>query len=116
MNTIQRTFIWGIGGLASLLLTTASSHATIITSGCANTNVSCTFTELYLGASITINDVLFDNWVENSNDGDPDPLDPAVVTVSGVDEVVDGSDPSKSTLGLSFLQLPPQSMQPKRIS
>lgn len=72
-------------------------HATVITSGCAETT-SCTLTELFAGGSISINDVVFNSWVFNFADGDS--VDTSSVIVSGVDEAVSPT-PGQSTVGLS---------------
>ena len=104
MNSFRQMFISAIGcAISFFLLGLVPAHATIITAGCANVNSSCTLSELYSGGTISVNDVVFDNWLETLNDGG---LDAATVSVSGVDEVVDGGDPTKSTLGLSFLANP----------
>lgn len=48
--------------LGLLGLGIGNAQATIITSGCADVNASCTLDELVSGGSIVINDKLFDNW------------------------------------------------------
>jgi hypothetical protein len=48
--------------LGLLGLSIGNAQATVITSGCANTNVSCTLDELVNGGSIVIDDKLFDSW------------------------------------------------------
>ena len=54
-----------IAGASMLALSSGQATAgilTIETSGCENTNVSCTLTELGVGGTIKVGDKLFDNW------------------------------------------------------
>lgn len=48
--------------LAALILLPASAPAAVITTGCANTNVSCTLLELIQGGSIQTNTVVFTDF------------------------------------------------------
>ena len=41
------------------------AHALIVTTGCANSNSSCTLQELASGASIAVDGQRFDNWLLN---------------------------------------------------
>ena len=69
------------------------ANATIVTSGCANSGVSCTLDELAGGASIQVNDVTFDTWsVLDSSDN--------AVSLSSVDVIA--LDDQPSNVGLSF--------------
>ncbi len=64
------------------------AQATVITSGCSNTNVFCTLDELDFGGTITVNDKLFDNWDFIANTGGF-ALDR--ITVTGLTDL--GNDP-----------------------
>lgn len=97
-KSVLRQFFWLLGGSVALCVG-AVSQAAIITNGCADAQF-CTLSELYGSGNIQINDVTFGNWSENINDGG---LDQDDVRVYGVDEVVSGSDPLLSNLGLSFM-------------
>ncbi len=70
-------------------------HAAVSTTGCVNSD-SCTLAELYAGGTITINDVAFNNWTLNLDDGG---LDETTVLVSGVDE-------TSGSMGLNFFADP----------
>ena len=98
--TFYKRTTQAVTGLFLLLSISLPAHAVIITTGCGGA-ASCTLTELYAGGTIAINDVLFDSWLFNFEDGDA-PVDAGTITVSGVDEVPDGMDPSKADVGLSF--------------
>ena len=100
MSTFRTTRFSWLAGLAVTLGAAVPGQATIVTSGCAAA-ASCTLAELYAGGTIAINDVLFDGWTFNFEDGD-DPVDTSAIVVSGVDEVPDGGDPTKATVGLDF--------------
>ena len=76
---------------AFLGFNSSNVQAAVITSGCSNTNVSCTFGELFGGATMTVDDKLFDDWNLILDDSlsadidlidvvglDDDPLDPGL--------------------------------------
>ncbi len=67
-----------------LLCYGASVHASIITTNCANQNISCTLNELVAGASITIDDKLFDDWF--TDDASTLPVDISQIDVVALDD------------------------------
>lgn len=88
----------------------SQSHATIITSGCTDTNNSCTLQELIDGGEINVDDVQFNNWIALTNALNTDyiggrdvdsPLDLTRIFVAGIDAVSTGN-PGEYTLGLKF--------------
>ena len=96
-----KKFIRTTSYLVMLFSTALPAHATVVTNGCGGGS-SCTLTQLFAGGSITINDVVFNSWMFDFNDGGP--VDPATVVVSGIDEVATG--PSSATIGLGFTANP----------
>ena len=71
--------------LCLLFLGLNRAHATVITNGCANVNVSCSLTELFNGASIQVGEKLFDQWELIFFDADG-LVDFSQITVSGLDD------------------------------
>jgi hypothetical protein len=104
MSTFHPKQLPGVAGLVLLLSAALPAQAVVVTTGCVGGS-SCTLAELYAGGTIAINDVLFDSWVLNFDD--PGSVDETTITVTGIDEVPDGGDPSKATVGLDFDIAPP---------
>lgn len=108
MNKLKCLLMSLMAACASLQL----SHAAVITSGCADPSF-CTLEELYVGGSISIDDVSFSNWQDIDNflyevdldTGDEydeqDVLDIASIFVTGIDAVATGN-PNEFILGLLF--------------
>lgn len=59
-------------------------HASVLTSGCANINQSCTLEELGNGGSIIIHDKLFNDWF--FDDFSTNPLDTGAIDVTALDD------------------------------
>ncbi len=68
--------------------TAYSASASVITTGCADTNSSCTMQELLNGGSIQVFDKVFDNWRLGNFQGDPVPLPESIVVAPLADNVM----------------------------
>ena len=85
------------------------AHALIVTTGCANTNSSCTLQELASGASIAVDGQRFDNWLLNSASALP--INLSGITVAGLDDQTNNpglryvAGGNLSTLGLDLIDL-----------
>ncbi|MCB2101277.1 MAG: PEP-CTERM sorting domain-containing protein, partial [Rhodobacterales bacterium] len=71
---------------ALALMAPTGAQAVISTTGCANAN-SCTLAELFAGGTITVDNVLFDNWADDLQDatGTGTVPDPSAINVIGLD-------------------------------
>jgi hypothetical protein len=76
----------------ALLLEPLSASAAVITTGCSNTNVSCTLQELVGGATIQVDDWLFSSW---QIEIDPGTVNYGLVDVAGQS----GADPGLLFIG-----------------
>lgn len=109
MNQIKRSIISAVGIL--MLSMSQLTSATIVTTSCVDAN-QCSLDELINGdATIGVNDVTFDNWMEQINNiysynavSDLESnvlLDLSSIFVTGIDAVSTGNA-NEFTLGLQF--------------
>ncbi|MEE9328915.1 MAG: VPLPA-CTERM sorting domain-containing protein [Parvularculaceae bacterium] len=81
MNLIKSTLPIVAASLLSCATFFVAAHAATVTTGCVSAT-TCTLTELYNGGTITVDDVLFDNFILD-DDASASPVNADDVVVSG---------------------------------
>ena len=101
MKLMRTRSVWAVGLVVGVLsLLTATAQATVVTSGCANVDASCTMDELFNGGTITVNDKLFSGWALEASFSEPDFF---LIEVSGLDD--GGADPHRRRERPGYLAL-----------
>ena len=93
------TLPFAILALVTLLVTPIPASSVVMTSGCANVDVSCTLGELAQGGAILAGDKLFSEWSVEDFSTLPVPLDD--VDVVGLDDALDAGIRYQSAIALS---------------
>jgi len=80
----QKAFFLSSFIIASTISAGSNVYAAIITSGCANTNVSCTLSELENGAFFAVNSVVFENFQLQNGPGQSVTVTPKKIDSGGL--------------------------------
>lgn len=81
---LRRLSISTLALLVSMGMGARTLHAMVMTTGCADTNQSCSLNELVSGGTITIHDKLFNKWF--LNDASSNPVDFDFIRVLPLDD------------------------------